>query len=105
MTDETSTKPFLDFSELDDAAFLRPRSLHEHQIVPFSTATRCRKSEAGTFPSPIKISTNIIAFRVRDIREWQKDPANYKAASRNKCRGNERREPNIDQLMEEVCHD
>jgi len=81
MTDEASTKPMLDFNELGDTAYVRPGYLHEHQIVPFSTATRCRKSEAGTFPSPIKISTNIIAFRVRDIREWQKDPANYKATT------------------------
>jgi predicted DNA-binding transcriptional regulator AlpA len=85
MTDEASTKPILDFSELGDTAYVRPGYLHEHQIVPFSPATRRRKVEDRTFPSPIKISSNIVAFRVGDIRCWQKDPANYKAAARSQC--------------------
>jgi predicted DNA-binding transcriptional regulator AlpA len=105
MTDETSDKPILDFSKLDNSALLRPGFLHEHQIVPFSPATRRRKVEDRTFPPPIKISSNIVAFRVGDIRCWQNDPANYKAADHHKFRSNERRESDIDQLIEEVCHE
>lgn len=39
-------------------------------IVPFSSATLWRKVKAGSFPSPVKLSQRITAWRVEDIRAW-----------------------------------
>ncbi|MGB2905256.1 MAG: AlpA family phage regulatory protein [Candidatus Dechloromonas phosphoritropha] len=39
-------------------------------ILPFSTATLWRKVKNGTFPSPVKLSDRITAWRLEDIREW-----------------------------------
>jgi|TARA_B110000881_G_C18392870_1_gene421965 prophage regulatory protein len=99
------TPNLIDFASLLDDGFIRAADLKILGITPFSNSTRHRLIKQQKFPQPKELAPNIKPFRVGDIREWLKDPANYKAASRNKCRGNERREPNIDQLMEEVCHD
>jgi hypothetical protein len=32
---------------------------------------------AGKFPQPIKISGQITAWRVADVKQWAMDPANY----------------------------
>lgn len=39
-------------------------------IVPFSPATLWRKVKTGEFPSPVKLSQRITAWRVEDIRSW-----------------------------------
>lgn len=38
--------------------------------LPFSAPTLWRKVKAGTFPQPIKLSSRVTAWRVRDVREW-----------------------------------
>jgi predicted DNA-binding transcriptional regulator AlpA len=44
-------------------------------IVPFSSATLWRKVKAGAFPSPVKLSERVTAWRVEDIRAWMKSRA------------------------------
>jgi prophage regulatory protein len=77
MNHKKSTKVIPDFDLLPRNSYIRQSELIKWHIIPFSASTLGREVKGGTFPSPIKISSNIIAFRVRDIREWQKDPANY----------------------------
>lgn len=39
-------------------------------FVPFSSATLRRKILANEFPRPVKLSRNVTAFRVEDVRTW-----------------------------------
>lgn len=39
-------------------------------ILPFSPATLYRMVRRGTFPKPLKLSENISAWKVEDIRAW-----------------------------------
>lgn len=71
------TKPSLD--SLSDNSLVRLRTLTEEKIVPFSVATVWRKCKEGSFPSPIKISDQITAWRLGEIRAWAEDPSNYQA--------------------------
>ena len=70
-------KNSLTFDDLPESSFLRKKDLDFTKITPFSSATLYRKIKSGDFPKPIKISS-ISAWRVSDIREWQKDPVGYK---------------------------
>lgn len=40
------------------------------KIIPFSAATLWRKVKDGSFPSPVKLSARVTAWRVEDIRSW-----------------------------------
>ena len=42
-------------------------------ILPFSSATLWRKVKSGDFPSPVKLSERITAWRVEDIRAWMQE--------------------------------
>jgi predicted DNA-binding transcriptional regulator AlpA len=79
------TKTFKRFQELPSTGYVRqsqliggsrrsPNSheaeLHEPGILPFSSPTLWRMVKAGTFPSPVKLSERVTAWRVEDIREW-----------------------------------
>lgn len=74
------------FDSLPDDALLRPKKLLEWEIAPFSKATLWRKVKEGSFPSPIKISDQITAWRVRDIRAWLRNPHGFRANRPNKAR-------------------
>ncbi len=39
-------------------------------IVPFSSATLWRMVKAGSFPSPVKLSQRVTAWRVEEVRAW-----------------------------------
>lgn len=39
-------------------------------IIPISSASVWRKVKEGTFPAPVKISANVTAWRVEDVRAW-----------------------------------
>jgi predicted DNA-binding transcriptional regulator AlpA len=39
-------------------------------IIPFSHATLWRKVKENQFPAPVKLSTNVTAWRVEDVRKW-----------------------------------
>ena len=57
-------------------SFIRqPRVLAEY--APFSASTLWRKIKDGTFPSPIKLSPAVTAWKVKDLVEWQANPMTY----------------------------
>ena len=64
-----------------DDAFVRLNQLIDLHVIPFSASTYWRKVKQGKFPTPEKISEQITASRVKDIREWARDPAGYKTAA------------------------
>lgn len=39
-------------------------------ILPFSSPTLWRLVKAGKFPSPVKLSERVTAWRVEDVRAW-----------------------------------
>ena len=76
MLQRTNTALVVDFDSLPDEAFIRLKPI----VVPvtgMSPATVWRKINEGSFPAPIKISTNITAWRVGDVRRWLADPMGW----------------------------
>ena len=76
-------KPTITFDALPDVALIQLRPLINFKVVPYSATTIWRKCRSGEFPSPVKISVGITAFRVGDIRQWLADPAGYARVSGN----------------------
>jgi predicted DNA-binding transcriptional regulator AlpA len=64
--------------DLPDSGFIRLRFLTS-TIIPFSTSTLWRKVRKGEFPSPLKLSANVTAWRIGDVREWLADPTGYQS--------------------------
>ena len=64
-----------------DDAFIRLKQLIDLHVIPFSASTTWRGVQKLTFPAPKKISDQITAWRIKDIREWAKDPAGYKTSA------------------------
>ena len=62
-------QPQLSTSILPATGYIRQSQLIPN-IVPFSSATLWRKVKTGSFPSPVKLSERITAWRVEDIRAW-----------------------------------
>lgn len=57
------------FDHLPDTGYLRQAQLIPN-VVPFSSATLWRKCKSGHFPSPVKLSERISAWRVSEVRKW-----------------------------------
>ena len=72
-----------------DDAFIRLKQLIDLHVIPFSASTYWRKVKQGDFPPPVKISEQITATRVKDIREWANDPVGYRAATSRTLRDGE----------------
>ncbi|UEC01751.1 helix-turn-helix transcriptional regulator [Burkholderia vietnamiensis] len=53
---------------LPDTGFVRQKLLL--RFVPFSKSTLWRRVGEGKFPSPVKLSAGITAWRVEDVRRW-----------------------------------
>lgn len=68
-----------DFHRLPDEALIRLVFLTTWGLVPFSPSTLWRKVRHGEFPSPVKVSRQVTAWRVGDVRRWLSDPAGFKA--------------------------
>jgi hypothetical protein len=66
------------FESLSDEAFVRQKFLINQKIIPFSPATLWRKCKRNEFPQPIKISEQITAWKVKDIRIWAMNPSAFK---------------------------
>ena len=49
---------------------LDPNKPERPAVVPVSRATLWRWVKAGAFPSPVKLSDRVTAWRVDDIRTW-----------------------------------
>jgi predicted DNA-binding transcriptional regulator AlpA len=63
-------KPPTDFDALPDVALIQLRPLMNFKVVPYSATTIWRKCRSGEFPSPIKLSAGITAWRVGDVRKY-----------------------------------
>jgi prophage regulatory protein len=74
-------KPNIGFDDLPDVAFIQIRPLVNYKVLPYSATTIWRKSRNGEFPSPIKISAGITAWRVGEIRQWLRDPQHFKSVT------------------------
>jgi predicted DNA-binding transcriptional regulator AlpA len=55
--------------QLPTTGYLRQAQIIPH-IIPFSSATLWRKVKAGGFPTPVKLSSRVTAWRVEDVRAW-----------------------------------
>lgn len=61
---------------LPETGFVRERDLIGNAktavrgIIPFSHATLWRKVKANQFPTPVKLSENVTAWRVEEVRTW-----------------------------------
>ncbi len=58
------------FDALPDVALIQLRPLMNFKVIPYSATTIWRKCRSGEFPSPIKVSPGITAWRVGDIRNY-----------------------------------
>ncbi len=57
------------------------RDLKASGSHPFSNSTRRRKIACNEYPTPIKVSSQMCLWKVRDIRLWRQDPTEFKQAS------------------------
>jgi prophage regulatory protein len=73
-----------DVDRLPDEALLRIAVLIALGLVPWSAPTHWRKCRRGEFPAPVKVSSNITAWRLGDVRKWQQNPAAYAQAADGK---------------------
>ena len=53
---------------LPDTGFLRQRQVLA--FVPISKSTLWRQVRARSFPSPVKLSARVTAWRAEDVRRW-----------------------------------
>lgn len=53
---------------LPETGFLRQAQVLN--FVPISKSTLWRRVLAGTFPTPVKLSARVTAWRAEDIRSW-----------------------------------
>lgn len=79
-------KTLLGLDGLSDDALIQIKPLIKMRVVPFSKSTAWRRARQGLFPNPVKVSEQITAWRVGDIRKWQKDPSSYRSTPTNRCR-------------------
>jgi predicted DNA-binding transcriptional regulator AlpA len=78
MSTKTEIKQLiLSFDDISNDTFLRRKDFEMLKITPFSNATLYRKIKLGDFPRPIKIGS-ISVWRVSSLREWLKNPSEYK---------------------------
>jgi predicted DNA-binding transcriptional regulator AlpA len=72
------------FDCLPDDAFIRLYFLIAWGIVPFSASTLWRRVREGKFPAPLKVSESVTAWRVKDVRAWLENPAEFAVQASNK---------------------
>jgi predicted DNA-binding transcriptional regulator AlpA len=53
---------------MPDTGFLRQRQVLA--FVPISKSTLWRQVRARSFPSPVKLSARVTAWRAEDVRRW-----------------------------------
>ncbi len=78
MAQAKATAGRIEFDRLPDSALIRLNQLLAGGLLPFSTSTAWRKAREGKFPRPLKISTQVTAWRVGDVRAWLNNPGNYR---------------------------
>lgn len=77
-TRPSSKQPHGRFDDLPDEALIRQKELLAFNVTPFSASTLWRMCRDNRFPRPIRVSEAITAWRVGDIREWQRNPSGYR---------------------------
>jgi prophage regulatory protein len=72
-----SHKSISPFDALADSAYIRESQLVKSPrrpaclpVLPFSASTLWRKVSRKTFPSPVKLSDKVSAWKVGDVRAW-----------------------------------
>lgn len=78
MAQPKATTDRVEFDRLSDNALIRLSQLLAGGLLPFSTSTAWRRVREGRFPRPLRISTQVTAWRVGEVRKWLSDPANYR---------------------------
>ncbi|MCX7069232.1 MAG: AlpA family phage regulatory protein [Methylococcales bacterium] len=63
-----TTQPKQPPATLPETGFIRISELIK--IIPFSASTIWRKAKNGTFPKPYKLSEQITAFDVVEVKNW-----------------------------------
>jgi prophage regulatory protein len=64
------------FDQLPDSAFIRQSHLVSNPkrpsltLLPFSANTLWRMVKSNSFPAPVRLSDNVVAWRVGDVRRW-----------------------------------
>jgi prophage regulatory protein len=76
-----------EFTRLPDDALIRLCTLLAWGLIPFSASTLWRKVRQGAFPSPIRVSSQITAWRVGDVRAWLREPGQYSAVPQGPAHG------------------
>ena len=79
MKQQNPTDSLVAFDELPDSGFVRLGQLLSSAVIPFSATTTWRRVREGTFPQPVRVSPQITAWRVGEIREWLRCPAEFVA--------------------------
>ena len=64
-----------DPNHLPDTALIRLKHLLSSGLVPFSESTLRRRCAEGSFPKPIRVSSQISAWRLGDIKQWLSEQA------------------------------
>ena len=67
-TSAAAPAPSAALLKLPETGFLRQP--HVLAFVPFSKSTLWRRIQARTFPTPVKLSERVTAWRAEDIRRW-----------------------------------
>jgi len=88
MKQQIPTTLLVRFDDLPDSSFVRLNQLLSTAIIPFSAATAWRRVREGTFPQPVRVSPQVTAWRVGEIRQWLKCPGEFIAE-----RGESKRKP------------
>lgn len=63
--------------------FIRQKKLLQ-EYVPFSAATLWRLVNAGKFPRPVRLATQVIAWRLTDVLIWAKEPQTFGSTKKNR---------------------
>lgn len=77
MNQQIPTTLLVRFDDLPDSSFVRLNQLLSTAVIPFSAATAWRRVREGTFPQPVRVSPQVTAWRVGEIRQWLKSPGDF----------------------------
>ncbi len=77
MKQQIPTSLLIRFDDLPDSSFVRLNQLISTAVIPFSAATAWRRVREGKFPQPVRVSPQVTAWRVGEVRQWLKCPSEF----------------------------
>ena len=77
MKQQIPTSLLIRFDDLPDSSFVRLNQLLSTAVIPFSAATAWRRVREGKFPQPVRVSPQVTAWRVGEVRQWLKCPSEF----------------------------